>query len=49
MDDRRFRPSTDEWETEHERWPREAFRADGVGGLEADRAKDKRPQACLAL
>jgi hypothetical protein len=31
----RFRPSKDEWETERERWLREAvFRADGVGGLE---------------
>jgi hypothetical protein len=45
----RFRPSKDEWETEHERWLREAvFRADGVGGLERIARKTKRPQACLA-
>jgi hypothetical protein len=44
-----FRPSKDEWETEHERWLREAvFRADGVGGLERIARKTKRPQACLA-
>ena len=31
----RFRPSKDAWETEHERWLREAvFRVDGVDGLE---------------
>jgi hypothetical protein len=31
----RFRPSKDAWETEHERWLREAvFRVDGVNGLE---------------
>lgn len=31
----RFRPSKDEWETEHEQWLREAvFRADGAGILE---------------
>ena len=42
-------PSKDEWETEHERWLREAvFRADGVGGLERIARKTKRPQACLA-
>jgi hypothetical protein len=45
----RFRPTKDEWETEHERWLREAaFRADGVGGLERIARKTKRPQACLA-
>jgi hypothetical protein len=45
----RFRPSNDEWETEHERWLREAvFRADGVGGLERIARQTKRPQACLA-
>jgi hypothetical protein len=45
----RFRPSKDEWETEHERWPRDAvFRADGVDGLERSARKTKRPQACLA-
>jgi hypothetical protein len=45
----RFRPSKDEWETEHPRWLREAvFRADGVGGLERIARKTKRPQACLA-
>jgi hypothetical protein len=45
----RFRPSKDEWETERERWLREAvFRADGVGGLERIARKTKRPQACLA-
>jgi hypothetical protein len=45
----RFRPSKDEWETERERWLREAvFRADGVGGLERIARKRKRPQARLA-
>jgi hypothetical protein len=45
----RFRPSKDQWETEHERWLREAvFRVDGVGGLERIARKTKRPQACLA-
>jgi hypothetical protein len=45
----RFSPSKDEWETEHERWLREAvFRADGVDGLERIARKTKRPQACLA-
>jgi hypothetical protein len=45
----RFRPSKDEWETEYERWLREAvFRADGVGGLERIARKTKRPRACLA-
>jgi hypothetical protein len=45
----RFRPSKDEWETDHERWLREAvFRVDGVDGLERIARKTKRPQACLA-
>jgi hypothetical protein len=45
----RFRPSKDEWETEHERWLREAvFRTDGVDGLERIARKTRRPQACLA-
>jgi hypothetical protein len=45
----RFRPSTDEWETEDERWLREAvFRVDGVDCLERIARKTKRPQACLA-
>lgn len=45
----RFRPSQDEWETEHERWLREAvFRADGIDGLERLARKTKRPRACLA-
>jgi hypothetical protein len=45
----RFRPSKDAWETEHERWLREAvFRVDGVNGLERIARKTRRPQACLA-
>lgn len=45
----RFRQSKDEWESEHERWLREAvFRLDGVSGLERMARKTKRPQACLA-
>jgi hypothetical protein len=45
----RFRPSKGEWETEHERWLREAvFRVDGVDGLERIARKTKRPQACVA-
>ncbi len=45
----RFRPSTDDWETEHERGLREAvFRVDGVDGLERIARKTRRPQACLA-
>jgi len=45
----RFRPPKDEWETEHERWLREAvFRADGVDGLKRIARKTKRPRACLA-
>ena len=45
----RFRPTKDEWETDHERWLREAvFRVDGVAGLERIARKTKRPHACLA-
>ena len=45
----RRRPSKDEWETNHERWLREAvFRLEGVGGLERIARKTKRPRACLA-
>ncbi len=45
----RFRPAKDEWESDHERWLREAaFRVDGVAGLERIARKTKRPQACLA-
>lgn len=45
----RVRQSKDEWESEHERWLREAvFRLDGVSGLERMARKTKRPQACLA-
>lgn len=45
----RFRQSKDEWESEHERWLREAvFRLDGVSGLERMARKTKRPRACLA-
>jgi hypothetical protein len=45
----RFRPSKDEWESEHDRWLREAvFRVDGVDGLERIARKTRRPQTCLA-
>jgi hypothetical protein len=45
----RRRPSKDDWETNHERWFREAvFRLDGVDGLERIARKTKRPQSCLA-
>jgi hypothetical protein len=45
----RFRPSKDEWESEHERWLREAvFRVDGVDGLERIARKTRRPQTGLA-
>ena len=45
----RFRPPKDEWETEQERWLREAvFRVDGVDGLERIARKTRRPRACLA-
>jgi hypothetical protein len=44
----RFRPSSPEWETEHERWLREAmFRQDGVAGLARMARATKRPKACL--
>ena len=46
---RRLRPSKDEWESDEERWLREAtFRLEGVDGLERLARKTKRPQACLA-
>ena len=45
----RRRPSKDEWESDHERWLREAvFRLEGVNGLERLARKTKRPQTCLA-
>ena len=45
----RRRPSKDEWESDHERWLREAvFRLEGVTGLEQVARKTKRPQMCLA-
>ena len=45
----RRRPSKDEWESDHERWLREAvLRLDGVNGLERLARKTKRPQTCLA-
>jgi hypothetical protein len=45
----RRRPSNGEWESDHERWLREAvLRLDGVNGLERLARKTKRPQACLA-
>jgi hypothetical protein len=45
----RRRPSKDEWESDHERWLREAvFRLEGVSGLERLARKTKRPQTCLA-
>lgn len=45
----RFKPSKDEWESDHERWLREAVsRSDGVHGLERLARSTKRPQACLA-
>jgi hypothetical protein len=46
---RRFKPPKDEWESDQERWLREAvFRSDGVDGLERLARSTKRPQACLA-
>ena len=45
----RFKPSKDEWESDQERWLREAvFRLDGVKGLERLARATRRPQACLA-
>ena len=46
---RRFKPSKVEWESDQERWLREAvFRLDGASGLERLARTTKRPQACLA-
>jgi hypothetical protein len=43
------RPSSDEWESDHERWLREAVvRFEGMNGLERLARKTKRPQTCLA-
>jgi hypothetical protein len=45
----RFRPSSQEWETEHERWLREAvYRVEGVAGLARIARAPTRPHACLA-
>jgi hypothetical protein len=45
----RRRPPKDDWESDHERWLREAvLRLDGANGLERLARKTKRPQACLA-
>ncbi|MGH9141184.1 MAG: hypothetical protein ACRD3J_15270 [Thermoanaerobaculia bacterium] len=45
----RLRPSKDEWESDEERWLREAvFRLDGVDGLAQLARKTRRPQTCLA-
>lgn len=45
----RLRPSKDEWESDEERWLREAvFRLEGVNGLEQLARRTKRSQACLA-
>jgi hypothetical protein len=45
---RRFKPSKDEWESDQERWLREAvFRLDGASGLERLARTTKRPQTCL--
>ncbi len=45
----RRRPSQDEWESDHERWLREAVeRLEGVDGLERLARETKRPQTCLA-
>ena len=45
----RFKASKDEWESDQERWRREAvFRLDGVDGLERLARATKRPQTCLA-
>jgi hypothetical protein len=43
------RPPKDEWESDDERWLREAvLRFEGVSGLERLARKTKRPQTCLA-
>jgi hypothetical protein len=45
----RRRPPKDDWESDHERWLREAvLRLDGANGLERLARKTKQPQACLA-
>ena len=45
----RRRPSKDEWESDHERWLREAvLHLEGVDGVERLARKTKRPQTCLA-
>ncbi len=45
----RLRPSKNEWESDEDRWLREAvFRLEGVDGLERVARRTKRPQACLA-
>jgi hypothetical protein len=42
-------PKNNDWESEHERWLREAvFRRDGAHGFERLARKTRRPQACLA-
>lgn len=46
---RRFKPSKDEWESDQERWLREAvLRLDGASGLERLARTTKRPHTCLA-
>ena len=45
----RFKASKNEWESDQERWRREAvFRLDGVEGLERLARATRRPQACVA-
>jgi hypothetical protein len=45
----RFKPSKDEWESDQERWLREAvFRLKGASVLERLARTTKRPQTCLA-
>jgi hypothetical protein len=45
----RLRSTKDDWESDHERWLREAvLRLEGVDGLERLARKTKRPQTCLA-
>jgi hypothetical protein len=45
----RFGAPKGDWETDHERWRREArFRLDGVPGLERLARTTRRPHACLA-
>ncbi len=46
----RFRQSKDEWESDHERWLREAvFRLDGVNGLERTGPKNEAPTSVSGL